>query len=171
MKRLVTVISCTLVGAALVAGLVSSLGSATGAPTDDSSNIRKHCESFLEAWKKHDAKAMAANFAEDGDMIGPDGRVQSGRAEIEKHIAEDHGASGPMRESRVELKDEPIRFVTSDVAVSDATAVLYDSYGPDGKKSGPLTLHVTNVWKKVGNEWLIFASRPYVRGPAAIGDK
>ena len=51
---------------------------------------------------------------------------------------------------------------------SDAEAVVTGIYGPDGAKSGPMDIHVTNVWKKVGGTWQVFACRPYMK-PAPPG--
>ena len=147
---------------ALTVGLCLA-GRATAGPDEDAAGIRSICGSFVIAWNAHDAKAMAAGFAEDGDMVGPDGVVTTGRAEIEKAFAAAHGAQGPMRESSLDVVKEPLRFVTSDVAVSDAVVHLTGAYGPDGTKAGQMTLLVTNVWKKSGGSWGIFANRVTVK--------
>ena len=52
--------------------------------------VRDHCASFVTAWNKHDAKAMAATWANDGSLINPFGRLASGRAEVEKLLSEEH---------------------------------------------------------------------------------
>ena len=89
-----------------------------------------------------------------------------GHADLEKAFTAEQTGKGPLRESTVEVKDEPIRFLTADIAVSDAEVVLTGAYGPDGSKAGPMGVHVTNVWKKVGDEWWVAASRPYIKMPA-----
>ena len=149
------------VGIAFAAGFVMTR---TGnAAPDESDNVRKQCSAFVQAWNKHDAKGMAAIFATDGDSINPMGMHAKGRADVEKAITAEHGDKGPMRESKLEVKDEPIRFITADVAVSDADVVLTDTYGPDGKKGAPLRVRVTNIWKKVDGTWQVFASRPCIQ--------
>ena len=135
------------------------------AADDESLNVRKSCSAFVSAWNKHDAKGMAAVFEENGDSVDPMGNHAVGRADLEKAFAADHTGQGPLRESTVEVKDEPVRFVTADVAVSDAEVVLTGAMGPDGKKGPAMTLTVTNVWKKTGDTWKVFASRPHMKCP------
>jgi uncharacterized protein (TIGR02246 family) len=48
--------------------------------------VRILYDRLLEAWNKRDAAAMAALFGEFGDMVGFDGSMASGRAEIEAHL-------------------------------------------------------------------------------------
>ena len=110
---------------------------------------------------------MAAVFAENADAYNPHGRHAVGRAEIEKMFTEEQTGSGPLRESTLEVKDEPFGLITADVAITDAAAVVSNAIGPDGKKMAPLHVRVTNVWKKVGDSWLVFASRPcFITTPA-----
>jgi uncharacterized protein (TIGR02246 family) len=153
------------VGIAIVLAAGLGLARRSSAAEDESANVRKQCSAFVQAWNSHDAKGMAAIFLEDGDSINPMGHHAKGRADVEKAFAAEHGEKGPMRESAVEIKDEPIRFVTPDVAISDADVVLTGAIGPDGKKGPPMNVHVTNVWKKTDGKWSIFASRPYVKPP------
>jgi uncharacterized protein (TIGR02246 family) len=157
-----------VVGAGLLLALVTALvlpAPASGAE-DETPLVRKQCESFVAAWNAHDAKAMAAIFTDDADMIDPMGVKHTGRADIEKAFASDHGSTGPMRESKLAVQKEPLRFVTPDVALTDADVVISDAYGPDGKKGPPLNVHVTSVWKKVGGKWLDFGCRAHVTSPS-----
>jgi uncharacterized protein (TIGR02246 family) len=138
--------------------------SATGAD-DDVAGVRQSCEAIVTAWNKHDAKSVAAVFAEDADMLTPDGRLVSGRAAIEKAFADDY--TGALRESSLQILKEPVRFPTPDVAVSDAEVVISGAVGPDGAKGPPMTMIVTNVWKKADGKWWVFASRPRFKAPPA----
>jgi uncharacterized protein (TIGR02246 family) len=130
------------------------------AAEDEAANIRKQCSAFVNAWNKHDAKGMAAVFAEDGDSINPMGQLSSGRANVEKAFAAEHASM--MKESTVKVLDEPVRLITPDVAISDAEAEISGVVQPDGKP-GTVQVHVTNVWKKSGGTWYVFASRPYLK--------
>jgi uncharacterized protein (TIGR02246 family) len=129
----------------------------------DAEGVRKSCEAIVTAWNKHDAKAIAAVFAEDADMVAPDGKLHSGRAAIEKAFTEDH--TGAMSQTTLYVLKEPVRFPTADVAVSDAEVEVRDMVGPDGKKS-TAKLIVTNVWKKADGKWWVYASRPHILMPA-----
>jgi uncharacterized protein (TIGR02246 family) len=42
---------------------------------------------LLAAWNAHDARAMAALFASNGNLVGFDGSSVNGRTEIEAHLA------------------------------------------------------------------------------------
>ena len=151
-------IAGALVGSAVLS--VPALGA-----EGDVAGVREGCEAIVTAWNKHDAKSVAAVFTEDADLIGADGRLVSGRAEIEKMLAADH--SGALREASLQVMKEPVRFPTPDVAVSDAEVQITGVAGPDGKKMGPMTLMVTNVWKKVDGKWRVFASRQYPKAGAS----
>jgi uncharacterized protein (TIGR02246 family) len=143
---------------ALVLGLAGSAGAA-----DDLEGIKAQCKAFVAAFNAHDAKGMAAVFAEDGDMLDAAGRMHKGRAAIEKALAADHGASGPLREAKLLVKDEPVRVLTADVAISDALVQVDGAYGPDGTKGDSATLWVHNVWKKTGDKWLLVSSRAHLQ--------
>jgi uncharacterized protein (TIGR02246 family) len=146
---------------ALAAGL-AFMPSAAGAE-GDADGVRASCGAIVIAWNAHDAKGIAAVFTEDADMVGLDGRVFTGRAEIEKAFAEDH--SGVLSKAKLEVMKEPVRFPSPDVAVSDAEVVISGAVGPDGSKGEPMTLIVTNVWKKIDGKWYVFASRPHMKAP------
>jgi uncharacterized protein (TIGR02246 family) len=159
--KIARIVSCASVAVALVAGL-SFARRASGAD-DEASLVRKRCGALVAAWNQHDPKAMAAAFTEDGDIINPMGQHAAGRADIEKLFAAEQTGGGMMRESMLEVKTEPLRFLTADVAISDAEVEISNVIGPDGKKMGPVPAHVTNVWKKIGGEWWVAASRPYLK--------
>jgi uncharacterized protein (TIGR02246 family) len=158
-RKWIVAASCVLaLGAALFVSRVSE------SEEDESMAVRRQCNAFVTAWNQHDARAMASVFAEDGDMLGPDGVRHSGRSAVEKALAKDHGESGAMRASTTRVLDEPVRFATDTIAVSDAEVVVSGVVGPDGTKSD-LPLRVTNVWKKTDGRWLVFACRPHLKGP------
>jgi uncharacterized protein (TIGR02246 family) len=94
----------------------------TKAADDEVSKVRAQCTSFKAAWNKHDPKAMAAVFAENADAYNPHRHHAVGRAEIEKMFTEEQTGSGPLRESTLEVKEEPFKLITPDVAITDADA-------------------------------------------------
>ena len=48
--------------------------------------IRRLYEQILFAWNQQDAAAMAAQFEEDGNLVGFDGSQADSRAAIEDHL-------------------------------------------------------------------------------------
>jgi uncharacterized protein (TIGR02246 family) len=153
-------LACASLGLAMFALAAYTPGAS--AAEDDVALIRQQCKSFVEAWNRHDAKAMAAVYLDDADAVNPLGQLAEGVRSIEKQIVADHSSTGPMRDSVLEVKEEPMRLLTPDVAISDASVVVTGAYGPDGTKSGPMSLHVTNVWRKVAGQWKIAATRQFV---------
>jgi uncharacterized protein (TIGR02246 family) len=151
----------TCAGLVLASITAVSFARRSTAAEDEAMNVRKQCSAFVTAWNKHDAKGMAAVFAEDGDSINPMGQLSSGRTTVEKAFAAEH--AGPMKESSLKVNDEPVRLITADVAISDAEVTVSGAMGPDGKQGPPVDLHVTNIWKKSGGTWWIVASRPYLK--------
>ena len=153
--------ACLGLGLALAAGIVLS-HSATGSD-DDTAGVTKQCQAFKAAWNKHDPKALAGVFADDADHLDPWGQMDVGRAAIEKMLTERMGGKGPLRDSSLVVNTETVRFPTADVAITDAEATMTGAYGPDGSKAPPMEMHVTNVWKKSGGNWMVYACRPYVK--------
>jgi uncharacterized protein (TIGR02246 family) len=88
-------------------------------PPADDTQVRALYSHMLDAWNKRDADAIAALFAEDGNLVGFDGSQLNGRAEIGpamRQIFADHPTAayiGKIRE---------VRFLTPEVAVLRAVA-------------------------------------------------
>ena|SRR5215204_3469916 len=59
--------------------------SSTGTGSSDH-QIRRLYEQILLAWNQRDAAAMAAQFEEDGNLVGYDGSQADSRAAIEAHL-------------------------------------------------------------------------------------
>src|SRR3954453_15892886 len=57
-------------------------------PKEDLDAVRVTAKSFAEAFRKGDAKALAAHWTENGEYISDDGESMRGRAAIEKDYAE-----------------------------------------------------------------------------------
>ena len=157
-------ILAAVVALLLLAGGPLQAGPAGGAE-EDTAAIKKRAADFVAAWGKHDAKGLAAVWAEDGDLINPWGRKASGRAEVEKLFTDEQTGQGPMRESAFKLSAETVRFPTADVAVSDWQVTISGAYGPDGAKGPAMDFLVPVVWRKTGGTWSIYSARPYAKPP------
>jgi len=83
----------------------------------DKAAIEARVNEFIAAWNVHDAKAMAATFAENADLINPFGKNPSGRVEIEKLFVEEQG--GVMKGSTYTLQSTAIREISPGVALAD----------------------------------------------------
>ena len=153
-----------LLATALLAGLAGTFVLAPHASggTDDSEVVKTRAKEFIAAWQKHDPKALAALWADDGDLINPWGRWAKGRAEVEALFRDEQTGKGPLRESTMALSEDSVRFPAADVAVHDWTATCTGVLAPDGTKQTS-AFHVTMVWKKAGGTWSVYSARPYLK--------
>jgi uncharacterized protein (TIGR02246 family) len=122
--------------------------------------IHIRIDEFVNAWNKHDTRGMSSLYAEDGDFINPIGRIAKGRAEIEKVLKEEH--TGALRDSRMSVRPENLRFLSPEIAITDHSYELTGVRDPNGKDVPTVRGHVTTVLKKAGDIWLIVADRPTV---------
>jgi uncharacterized protein (TIGR02246 family) len=148
----------------MVAGLCGFARAAD--PTDA---IKERVAGFVTAWNQHDVKAMAACWAEDGDLINPFGRTAKGRDEVEKLFTDEHG--GVMKQSTNEMKVESARMV-GDVTLVDVDCTITGMHDAEGKELPVMKLHVFLVMKEKDGKWMIEAARPYAyrEAPGAKAD-
>jgi uncharacterized protein (TIGR02246 family) len=139
--------------------LALSALAAAPALAQDEAAIRKAAADFVAAWNRHDAKAMAARFAEDGDIINPSAQAARGRAEIEKLFAGEQ--TTVMKGSTYVLAKADVRLLGPTTAVADWEGDITGMQGPQGEALPPFKHHVTIVYVKKGAEWLAAVARPY----------
>ena len=107
--------------------IVSLLASVSpAAPADESEAVRKLMDLFVEAYNRHDAKAIAELFTSDADAYVSFGKYH-GRDQIERLFT---GLEGNPIESP--SKEAFIRFLTPDVALMDVETKLTGLRGVDG---------------------------------------
>ena len=126
--------------------------------------IHNRIDEFVTAWNKHDPHAMSMVYAEDADLINPSGRVANSRAEIEKLFRDEQ--SGGLKDSRMSLRSEVLRFLAPEVVISDHEFEVTGARDPSGKEIS-LRGHLTFVFKKQGNAWLVSACRPMIPVPGS----
>lgn len=115
---------------------------------------------FTKAWNAHDAKAMAALWADDGDLLDPWGKWAKGRNAVARAFTEDQ--SGRFKESTINQRIDGVRFL-GPLAIVDTSARLTGGKDADGKPMEALDHHVMWVMQKQGsNDWKIVAARPYM---------
>jgi len=125
----------------------------------DDQMLRDVQSTFWEAWNRHDAKQMAALFADEGTIVNPYGRTASGRSGVEKLFAEEHAAA--MKESQGISNGLQIQFVNRNTALVDEEVEMGGIKNPDGKLMEPQRYHLANVIIKKSGKWWIMGSRGY----------
>ena len=125
----------------------------------DEQAVRNLTAEFVAAWNKNDAKALAACFSTDGDLINPAGRVGRGKGEVEEILAEEHG--GTFKGTRIHMQQKHLRFLKPDVAVADFEFQISGIHAPDGKQTELKGL-LTNVFVREGERWRVTSARPSI---------
>jgi uncharacterized protein (TIGR02246 family) len=118
---------------------------------------------FVTAWNAHDAKSMAAVWAEDASLINPFGVKCSSRAEIEKLFGGEH--SGVMKASTYKIDSFTLRKACDDVMVGDWESTITGMIDPSGKPMPPFPHHVTTVYQNRGGHWTMTLTRVFVPLP------
>lgn len=144
----------------LVVGLAWRASAAVAA--DAEAAARSQAAAFAAAWGRHDAKAMAAFFAEDGTLINPGGRLAVGRGEVERLFADEQSTF--MAKTTLDVRVARVDRVTGDVVLVLWDALLHGAIGPDGKASD-VNHQVTVVERRTADGWEVVAARPVVYLP------
>lgn len=116
----------------------------------DEQEIRAAVASYVQAFNRGDAKAMASQWTETGEYISPDGDRVNGRQNLEKEFVENF-ATEPGR--HVEILDYTVRQIAPGVAVEEGRALMTRA-GDDPDETTYLAIHV----KKDG-KWLLDSIR------------
>ena len=125
------------------------------------------------AWNKHDAKAYAALFKEDGDCVNVVGWWWKGRAEIEKKLTDAY--LFVFKESVLTIKesDVDVKFLTPDVAIAHVRWTMTGARTPKGIPEPQQGIQ-TQILERQSGKWLVavfqntnaFPEMPFPKGPA-----
>lgn len=124
-------------------------------PEEDA--LHKQAEAFVAAFNKGDAKALAAFWTADGDLVDPEGRHFKGRKAIEsayeKYFAGTKGA-------RLYIQITSLRVVRPDLALEDGTTEVVSAQG-----GPPSAARYSNVYVKKGGQWYLESVREAIAVP------
>lgn len=111
----------------------------------DEAAIRKSDEDYVEAYNKRDAKALAALWSPEAVYVDPEtGNEFVGREEIEKEFTDTFAG---LKEGKLEVKVESIRFLSPNVAVENGTARIVKPEGePDESSYAALFVKREGKW-------------------------
>ena len=109
--------------------------------TDDEGAVRAAIESYVEAFNRGDATAVAAHWSETGEWIDPEGTPIQGREEI---LVEMRAYFAGDKKPHIELLDLSVQFLAPSVAVEQGTA-LVTRPGEAASESSYLAIHVREV--------------------------
>jgi len=120
----------------------------TGSRADqaaDEAAIRKNDDAYVEAYNKHDAKALAALWSPEAVYVDPDtGKEAKGREEIEKEFAD---TFADLKDAKLEIADSAIKFLSPNVAVESGTArIIRPKEEPDESTYSALFVKREGKW-------------------------
>jgi uncharacterized protein (TIGR02246 family) len=123
----------------------------------EEAELRKNAEAFVEAFNRGDAKALAAFFTDDGDMIDQEGHPVKGRKAIEEAYTKlFNGTKG----SKLFITITGLRVARPDLALEDGfTEVVPADGGP------PSSARYTVVHVKQEGKWLLESVREAIAVP------
>jgi len=136
----------------LITFIIPTLEAGGSADARDEAAVRELVDRLTVAYNRHDAKAVAALFDPEADVVSIN--TYRGQTGIERFFS---GMNGDPIESPSETV--PLRFLTKDVAIIDMDMELPGMRGSDGKPLPTMKFQAAFVAKKVDDEWLFAALR------------
>jgi uncharacterized protein (TIGR02246 family) len=124
-----------------------------------------------DAWNKHDAKAYAALFTEDGDCVNVVGWWWKGRGEIEKKLTDAY--LFVFKESVLTFKEVDVKFLAPDIAVTHTRWTMTGARTPKGIPEPQQGIQTLILKKQPSGSWLIaefqntnaIPEMPFPKGP------
>jgi len=144
-----------LAGGLIVLLLASATAcSAMANPAADNAAIRALAQRQETAWNRHDAKAYAALFTADCDVVNVVGNWWSGRAELERKLTTAYAST--FRHSTLTFTNVQMRFLTPEFAIAHLRWAMTGAEMPAGQPQPRQGIQTLVVRKQAG-EWLIDA--------------
>jgi uncharacterized protein (TIGR02246 family) len=126
----------------------------------DEAGIRTLFDGFTAAWGKHDINQMASFWADDGDLINPQGKWGEGQAGVVKVFTGEQ--NGPLKKSTITFSIDKIRSISSDMAFVDGGCKVVGSVDKKGKKMPPMDFRIVTLAQKKDDQWQFVSVRPYM---------
>ena len=127
-------------------------GTASSATSDEENAIRQVQTTQADAWNRHDAKAYAALFTEDGDCVNVVGWWWKGRAQIESKLTAVFATA--FRASELTVTATDVRFLTPTIAVAHVHWTMIGYKMPPGLPEPREGVEIQVLEKKAGH-WMI----------------
>ncbi len=118
MKRSLLVVAI-LVCWNVVCWNVAAIAAETQPPSEDELAIRKAVASYVAAFNRGDAEALAAHWSEGGVYTSPSGERLQGHAAIRDGLAEYFAEAG---KPRIQIEELSVRLLGAEVAVEEGKA-------------------------------------------------
>jgi len=110
-----------LIGAILVVSITESPGQEQQKPLTDEAAIRMAVQSYVEAFNKGDAAAVASFWSDDAEYVSPSGDRLKGRKKIEAFLKKFFEEN---KDLKIEASSSSIRFPSANRAVESGKATV-----------------------------------------------
>jgi uncharacterized protein (TIGR02246 family) len=144
----------------------------SAAQSQDDAEIRQVEKWQQEAWNRHDAKAYADLFTEDGDVVNVLGWWWKGRPEIEKKLTDAYAFV--FRESTLTLDEVQVRFLTPQIALAHVRWSMVGAKTPEGIPEPRHGIQTQVLQERAGKWWIAALHNtngipevPFPKGPPA----
>lgn len=115
--------------------------------------ILNGAEAFEKAYNSHDAKAVAALFADKAEIVDEDGQTVKGRNAIEKYFGENFKAKP---QAKIDIQVGTVRMLTNAIAVEEGTVQTTPAPGEAVETSTYLAVNF-----KMGGKWYVASVKDY----------
>ena len=138
-------------------GIIASLSAMTFAAESETDaaatsaakdQITQRSTAYAAAWAKQDAKAVAAFYSDDADLVIHNGQTFQGRASIEQAMQE--WFTGILKDTTFSETIEKVRLVKKDVAIVDSELQIKGAGGGDDAAG---RFHMVTVLTKHDGQW------------------
>lgn len=141
----------------------------------DEKQIREIQTAQQDSWNRHDAKAYAALFTEDGDVVNVVGWWWKGRAEIEGKLS--RAFQFVFRDSTMKIEDVEVRFLNPQFAVAHVRWSMKGARTPPNIPEPRVGIQTQVLQKKAGKWWIVafqntnaIPETPFPTAPPAAKD-
>ena len=83
--------------------------------------VRAAIQSYVDAFNKHDAKALASHWSESGEFITPGGKLIVGRADLEKEFS---AYFAETKDAKLEIGEPALQLLSPAVIVEHGSALV-----------------------------------------------
>ena len=142
---------------------VPAPGNANVEVTADEKAVYQLINEFEKAFNSQDAKALAALFTEDAELVNEEGEVAHGRAEIEARFAASFSA---RPDAKLTTHVDSIRSIGTGVVVEDGTTTVTLGSDAPAERSRYTAIH-----SKQDGKWKMASAREFSATPLTNAER
>lgn len=143
--------------------LLAAAGSACGQSRQDREAVETLPTTFVDAWARHDGRALAAIMADDVDFVTVGGAWFHGKSDFETYHS--RLLSGRFRDARMRVLDRRVTFVRPDLGIVRWSWRMEGDKNADGTPRPPRAGLMTMLAEKRQDARKVIAAQNTNAGP------